>query len=165
MNTLVKYVVTDPCYILSNDAWDGCCKFLDDSPKAFNDAVSKALTKFSGFPAYACDTGFSDWNNKIYGSYIVHKDFGADSGMVCVCRLTAEIEQYFEENYPDIYSRCAAVFEGSDDIRVDFDISDPSWTVVKIHDLKTGNFIETMDANDFYAESDDYSFNEDDEEY
>ena len=44
MNTLIKYVVTDPCYILSDDVWDECCKFLDDSPKAFNDAVSKALT-------------------------------------------------------------------------------------------------------------------------
>lgn len=47
MNTLIKYVVTDPCYILSNDKWDECCKFLDDSPKAFNNAVSKALTDLS----------------------------------------------------------------------------------------------------------------------
>lgn len=163
MNTLVKYVVTDPCYILSNDAWDECCKFLDDSPNAFNEAVSKALTEFSGFPAYACDTGFGDWSNKIYGSYIIHKEFCADSGMVCVCRLIPEIEKHFEENYSDIYSHCAAVFEGSEDICVDFDISDPSWTVVKIHDNKTGNFIETMDAGDFYAESDDYSFDEDDD--
>ena len=58
MNTLIKYVVTDPCYILSDDKWDECCKFLDDSPKAFNEAVSKALTDLSGFPAFACDTGF-----------------------------------------------------------------------------------------------------------
>lgn len=169
MNTLVKYVVTDPCYILSNDDWDECCKFLDDSPKAFNDAVSKALSKFSGFSAYACDTGFGDWNNKIYGSYIIHKEFCADSGMVCVCRLTPEIEKHFEENYSDIYARCAAVFEGSEDICVDFDISDPSWTVVKIHDNKTGNFIETMNADDFYAESDDYyeedDYFDDEEEY
>lgn len=70
MNTLIKYVVTDPCYILSDDKWDECCKFLDDSPKAFNEAVSKALTDLSGFPAFACDTGFGDWSNKIYGSYI-----------------------------------------------------------------------------------------------
>ncbi len=32
MNLLVKYVVTDPCYILDNKTWDECCKFLDDSP-------------------------------------------------------------------------------------------------------------------------------------
>ena len=87
MNTLIKYVVTDPCYILNNDTWDECCKFLDDSPKAFNEAVSKALTDLTGFPAFACDTGFGDWNNKIYGSYIIHKEFCADSGMVCVCRI------------------------------------------------------------------------------
>lgn len=58
MNLLVKYVVTDPCYILDNKTWDECCKFLDDSPKTFNDAVSKALTDLTGFPAYVCDTGF-----------------------------------------------------------------------------------------------------------
>ena len=60
--------------------------------------------------------------------------------------MTSEIEKHFEEDYPDIYSQSAAVFEGSDDINIDFDISDPSWTVVKIHDNKTGNFIETMNA-------------------
>ena len=54
MNTLTKYVVTDPCYILNDDGWDECCKFLDNSPKAFNEAVSKALTDLTGFSAYAC---------------------------------------------------------------------------------------------------------------
>lgn len=103
MNTLTKYVVTDPCYILNDDGWDECCKFLDNSPKAFNEAVSKALTDLTGFSAYACDTGFGDWSNKIYGSYIIHKEFCADSGMVCFCRLTSEIEKHFEEDYPDIY--------------------------------------------------------------
>ena len=163
MNTLIKYVVTDPCYILNNDTWDECCKFLDDTPKAFNDAVSKALTDLSGFPAFACDTGFGDWNNKIYGSYIIHKEFCADSGM------TDEIEKHFAEEYQNIYSHGAAVFESSDDINVDFDISDTSWTVVKIHDNKTGNFIETMNADDFYAENDDfdddYSYDDEDEDY
>ena len=163
MNTLVKYVVTDPCYILNNDTWDECCKFLDDSPKAFNEAVSKALTDLTGFPAYVCDTGFGDWNNKIYGSYIIHKEFCADSGMVCVCRLTSEIENHFAKEYSDIYSRSAAVFEGSEDINVDFDISDPSWTVVKIHDNQTGNFIETMSADDFYSENED--FDDEDDNY
>lgn len=87
--------------------------------------------------------------------------------MVCVCRLTPEIEKHFAKEYSDIYSHCAAVFEGSEDISVDFDISEPSWTVVKIYDNKTGNFIKTMSADDFYAESedfdDDYSDDEDEE--
>lgn len=69
----------------------------------------------------------------------------------------------------DIYSHCAAVFEGSEDISVDFDISEPSWTVVKIYDNKTGNFIETMNADDFYAENEDfdndYSFDDENEDY
>ena len=46
-------------------------------------------------------------------------------------------------------------------------IRDSSWTVVKIYDNKTGNFIKTMSADDFYAESedfdDDYSDDEDEE--
>lgn len=83
--------------------------------------------------------------------------------MVCVCRLTSEIEKHFEEDYPDIYSRSAAVFEGSEDINVDFDVSDSSWTVVKIHDNQTGNFIETMNADDFYAENED--FDDEDDNY
>ena len=89
--------------------------------------------------------------------------------MVCVCRLTPEIETYFAKEYSDIYSRCAAVFEGSEDIRVDFDISEPSWTLVKIYDNKTGNFIETMSSDDFYAETEDFEdedfYNDDEEEY
>ena len=75
MNTLVKYVVTDPCYILDNKTWDECCKFLDDSPKAFNEAVSKALTDLTGFPAFACDTGFGDWNIKFMAAILFIKNF------------------------------------------------------------------------------------------
>ena len=51
MSLLVKYVITDPCYILNNDTWDECCKFLDDSPKAFNEAVSKAAIGIIKFMA------------------------------------------------------------------------------------------------------------------
>ena len=82
--------------------------------------------------------------------------------MVCVCRLTPEIEKHFTKDYSNIYSHSAAVFEGSDDINVDFNISDPSWTVVKIHDNKTGNFIEAMNADDFYAENEDFYDEEED---
>ena len=45
----------------------------------------------------------------------------------------------------------------------DFDISDSSWTIVKIHDNKTGNFIETMSSDDFYAEND--GFDDEEEDY
>ena len=75
MNNTIKYVVTDPCYILDNDKWDECCKFLDDSPKAFNEAVSKSLTDLTGFPAYVCDTGLGDWNNQLSGINVIKSDF------------------------------------------------------------------------------------------
>ena len=38
-----------------------------------------------------------------------------------------------------------------------------SWTIVKIHDNQTGNFIETMSADDFYAELED--FDDEDDNY
>ena len=82
-------------------------------------------------------------------------------GEVTITRYLAG--QIPSKEYSDIYSRSAAVFEGSDDINVDFDISDPSWTVVKIYDNQTGNFIETMSSDNFYAENED--FDDEDEEY
>ncbi len=168
MNTLVKYVVTDPCYILSNDTWDECCKIFDTYSndefmyQRFNETVSKALTEFSGFPAYACDTGFGDWTNEIYGCDVTKSDFCADSGMVCVCRLTPEIEKHFRKEYGPSFSG-AAVFKMSEHIKVEFDVSDQHWTIVKIQDKVSSYEITSMDSNDFYYdnEEDDYEEEED----
>ena len=55
MNNTIKYVVTDPCYILDNDVWSKCCevfdKYKDDEfmYQRFDEAVSKALIEYTGY--------------------------------------------------------------------------------------------------------------------
>lgn len=157
MNELVKYVVTDPCYLLPEDIWDECCKVFDTYNndefmyQRFNEVVSKALTEFSGFPAYAWDTSIGDWSNEIYGSNIIKHDFFADAGMICVCRLYGKILYQLRKKYGnDNKFSGMAVFEMSEHIKVDFDISDKHWTVVNIKDKISGYEISLMNSNDFY---------------
>ena len=167
MNTLVKYVVTDPCYLLSDETWDECCKVFDTYSndefmyQRFNETVSKALTEFSGFAAYACDTGFGDWTNEIYGCDVIKSDFVADSGMVCVCRLTDKVLNQIRKKYgkSEDFSGMA-VFKMSEHIKIEFDVSDQHWTIVKIQDKVSGYEITSMDSNDFY-----YDNEENEEDY
>ncbi len=152
-NSLVKYIVTDPCYLLPDGTWDKCCEVFKDDVKSmydkFDEEVSKALSEFTGFPAYACGTGYGDWSNSIWGDGVIKHDFVADAGMVCVCRLTGKVIQHLKEKYGEdnIYSGLA-LFEMSENIRVDFDTSDPNWTVVKIKDLQTGETIQSETADE-----------------
>lgn len=169
MKTPYKYIVTDPCYILSDEKWAECCKVYDTEEEneatyqRFNDAVAQALTELTGSPAYACDTGFGDWNNEISGITVIHEKFCADSGMVCVCRLTKGIEEHLAKKYTNFYSYSGAIFEGSDNIEVTFDVSDKSWTVVKIDDCENRIHIESS-SNDDYDDEDDYEAEEEYEE-
>lgn len=109
-NSQIKYIVTDPCYLLPDDIWDKCCEVFKDDDETkydrFDEEVSKALSDFTGFPAYACGTGFGDWDNSIWGDGVIKHDFVADAGMVCVCRLTDKVLQHLKEKYEeaDIYS-------------------------------------------------------------
>ncbi len=172
MSELIKYVMTAPCYLLSDETWDKCCevfnKYNDETMYGrFNDAVAKALTEFSGYPAYVCDTGFGDWSNEICGTGVIKPDFGADAGMVCVCRLTHKILDSLYKKYGEEHAlSCIAMFEMSEHIKVDFDVSDKNWTRVFIQDKISGNEISSMDSNDFYYDSDDEYFeDEEDEDY
>ena len=105
MGISIKYVVTDPCYILDNDVWSKCCevfdKYKDDEfmYQRFDEAVSKALVEYTGYPAFACGTGFGDWSNQLSGIGVIKPDFFADAGMVCVCRLTSKMLQHWKEEY------------------------------------------------------------------
>lgn len=169
MNTFVKYVVTDPCYLLSDETWDECCKVFDKYKndefmyQRFDEAVSKALSEFIGYPAYACGTGFGDWSNEIWGSGVIKGDFFADAGMVCVCRLTDKILAQLQAKYgkSDDFSGMA-IFEMSENINVSFDVSNKDWTVVEIRDLQTGNIIQSQSYDDSFDDEDDY-FDEEEE--
>lgn len=149
-----KYVVTDPCYILSDEAWDECCKLLGNGTEkdfeAFNTAIAGELTKLSGETAYVEDTGYGDWSNEIYGSNIINRTFAADAGMVCVCLLTPEIEKKLNIQEHD---HCVAVFQTEELISVKFDTDDSNWTVVNIK-IKEG-CIWSKEPYDEYEEDED----------
>ncbi len=152
-NSLVKYIVTDPCYLLPRNTWDKCCEVFKNDDEfmydRFDEEVSKALSEFTEFPAYACGTGYGDWSNSIWGDGVIKQDFVADAGMVSVCRLTDKVLQHLKEKYGEanIYSGLA-IFEMSENIRVDFDVSNSNWTVVKIKDLQTGETIQSESADE-----------------
>lgn len=152
-NSLIKYIVTDPCYLLPRNTWDACCEVFNNDDELiydrFDKAVSKALSEFTGFPAYAYGTGFGDWSNSIWGTGVIKQDFTADAGMVCVCRLTDKVLQQLKEKYGEanIYSGIA-LFEMSENIRVEFDITDPNWTIVNIKDMQTGATIQSEYADE-----------------
>lgn len=149
---MIQYIITDPCYILPDNIWSECCKSLDDGFEVFNQAVSKALTEFTGHKAWACDTGYGDWTNEIYGSGVIKPNFYADSGMVCVCRLTASVLEYWQEEYDTTNLAGAAFFEMSEDIDVKFDTSNIHWTVVKVRDNQTGDTIQSTTEEEYEEE-------------
>jgi len=129
-----KYVVTDPCYILSNEDWDKCCEIIHNGPDdknkwiAFNQAIAGKLAEMTGEPAYVEDTGYGDWSNELYGPGVLNHTFAADAGMVCVCLLTEEIEKKLNIKEHD---SCVAVFEADELVKVTFN-TDDDWTVVNI---------------------------------
>ena len=147
-----KIVVTDPCYIMSSEDWDACCKEAEQRKdehkqeweEAFDEIVSRKLTELSGHEAYATSTGFGDWNNDIDG-----QQFCADSGMVCVCELTDNIREVIDSRFIGM-----AVFETDKDIEIEFDWSDSDWTVVRIIDKTTGR--EIVSSQEPYSDDDDY---------
>ncbi len=127
-----KYVVTDPCYILSDEDWDKCCGIIRPDDKkwvAFNQAITGKLAEMTGEPAYVESTGYGDWSNEIYGPGVLNHTFAADAGMVCVCRLTKEVEKKLNIKEHD---SCVAVFEANKLVNVTFDTDNSSWTVVNI---------------------------------
>ena len=142
-----KIVVTDPCYIMSSEDWDACCKEAEQRrdehkqewEEAFDEIVSRKLTELSGHEAYATSTGFGDWNNEI-----ACQSFCADSGMVWVCYLTDEMRNRLNE-YPN--QSMAAIIDIEGDIKVNFDYTHRDWTVVEIED-SAGNFFRSFEPSE-----------------
>ena len=142
-----KIVVTDPCYIMSEEDWDACCNEAEQRrdehkqewEEAFDEIVSRKLTELSGHKAYATSTGFGDWNNEI-----ACQSFCADSGMVCVCYLTDEMRNRLNE-YPN--QSLAAIIYVEGDIKVNFDYTHSDWTVVEIED-EAGNFFRSFEPSE-----------------
>ena len=107
-------------------------------------------TQVCGF-SVAADTGFGDWANALYGDNY-EKSFGADAGLVCVCKYTEQID----ESLGLIYPGCYAVFEAEGPLNVMFNFDDPGWTEVYIEDAAGNEWStlpsEEVDDSEFYTE-------------
>ena len=134
-----KYVITDPCYIIDEKAWDECLKDFPNFPKL----ISQHLTELTEEQAYASDTGFGDWSNGLISKDGYIGSFAADSGMVSVCKYTKEVA----ERLSGIFARCYCVFEADGPLNVVFDTSDKQWTMVYIKDV-LGNEFQTLNPDD-----------------
>ena len=136
---MTKYVITDPCYIVDEKTWDKCLKDFPNFPKL----IAEHLTKLTKEKAYASDTGFGDWSNGLIGNDGYIGSFGADSGMVSVCKYTKKVA----ERLSGIFAGCYCVFEADGPLDVVFDTSDKQWTVVYIEDV-LGNEFQSLIPDD-----------------
>lgn len=134
-----KFVITDPSYILPSEIWEECC----DKAKAhgddgwgeyFNGIVQEALKEFTQGQAFVSGTGFGDWDNGLWGPNIDDNgNFYADAGMVSVCEYNEKVASRLGNI---VQKGGASVFNAQGPIKVKFDTSDSSWTVVEIWDAK-----------------------------
>lgn len=161
----MKYIITDPCYIVSEDVWDKACKHIDetgiDYPR-FEEVLSAAC----GTKVDCCDTGYGDWDNSISGpsDHIISHNFCADAGLVCVAKLTPEIEKHLDEHYDidlDEPNTMIAVIDVSDVNDVSWHGSD-NWTKFYI-ETPEGRF-ESEDDPSFEDEDDDWEDEDEDED-
>ena len=136
---MTKYVITDPCYIVDEKTWDKCLKDFPNFPKL----IAEHLTKLTKEKAYASDTGFGDWSNGLISKDGYLGSFGADSGMVSVCKYTKKVA----ERLSGIFAGCYCVFEADGPLDVVFDTSDKQWTVVYIEDV-LGNEFQSLTPDD-----------------
>lgn len=140
---MTKYIITDPCYVLSDDTWSNICnqcKNEDFYNGTFDRLASEALNKLAGTTnAVASATGFGDWDNCMHCSNedkIIHTDFFADSGMVCVVEYNDAIQQALKDkdNIRLIEKGGIAVIETEGNVEITMNTEDPNWTVVEIED-------------------------------
>lgn len=135
---MVTYIITDPMYIVSRDTWMASYEGLYLNKKEDFDIFCKRLNdsieKLSGHKAWCSDTGIGDWSNRIMGDTVLegHSMFGADGGMVCVCRYTDEVKKALAEN--DIQEWSYGLFEMNENMEVTIDKSDDSWYVLYMGD-------------------------------
>ena len=130
-----KLLVTDPCYLISDDDWSNVCnacfKEDGDEEKAlnkFNEMITELLKLNSGDKKAIADrTGFGDWMNSIDD-----KMFYADSGMVCVVEDTEKLRNYLLDKGMDLPTGVAHL-EVEDDAEYKINTEDPTWSVVEIY--------------------------------
>ena len=93
-----KYVLTDPCYLISDEfAWNRYCNLIFDEKGYMNaDNGAAFIAEQLGTTVQVASTGYGDWANSlacVKGPNRLKNDgcFCADAGMVCFCKLRRRI--------------------------------------------------------------------------
>lgn len=167
---MTKYIITDPCYILSDEVWNnicGQCENDDFSNGKFDTLCTDALNKLAGTTnAVACGTGWGDWENCMHSSNddkIIETDFFADAGMVCVVEYNEAIQNALIAKGNDglISKGGIALIETVGEVTIEMDTSNAEWTMVYIEDDED-DFNSMVPPFDEEDEEEDYD--EDDDE-
>jgi hypothetical protein len=154
----MKYLVTDPCYLLDLDPvnrdsiWHNCMNDMyngDTGSDKYEDrtnytGVQKILSEALGVNILrVSDTGYGDWSNTLLSGSkhikVIKPDFFADAGMMCVVEVNEKLENFLKEN--DI----GAIFESDVPISVSVNDEDRGWYVLKIMDEKGWHELATSE--------------------
>ena len=168
----MKYLVTDPCYLLDLDAvncdsiWNKCIDdmFNSDHSGKYDDrtdytGVQKILSEELRINVIrVSDTGYGDWFNSISSTSehikIIKNKFFADTGLMCVVEINEKLENFLKDN------SIGAIFESDEPIAVDVDCNNSSWYVLKITDLNSRHDYAASEE----PEEDDYDEDDYDED-
>lgn len=153
----MKVKVTDPCYVISNEAWDELCKKASDAYPAdwvtvFEKAVEEYLQEKTGAKwATAGGTGYGDWGNSMSGEAVKKADFFADAGMWCVVPY-----EFMERDDMDPENGVAILEfdKGSDVVVGVHELNDGQWTEFSVSGL-VGGKMTTNYSEAFRSEDDD----------
>ena len=175
------YLVTDPCYLLDLDPknkdriWNLCIDDMYDSDNSgkYEDrtdytGVQKILSEELGINVLrVSDTGYGDWANSISSTSehikIIKNKFFADAGLMCVVEINDKLKNYLKDN------PIGAIFES--DISVDIHVNDSNsyWFVLEITDIDGFHKLVTSedadDSEDYYNDSDEDDFEDDEYEW
>ena len=153
-----KYIVTDPCYILPRDLWCKCCEELNDKEdqyERFDKKCTELLNQFAGTTdAYACGTGWGDWDNELFGSpgeNIKQPRFFADAGMVCVCEYTEAVKNSLSSHLLEDGAAVFEIEEGTVHVRQG---GSSNWTVLTI--WGKGFEFQTLPSPDYESDEEEY---------
>lgn len=171
------YLVTDPCYLLHLDPknkdriWNLCINDMYDSDNSdkYEDrtdytGVQKILSEELGINVLrVSDTGYGDWANSISSTSehikIIKNKFFADAGMMCVVEINDKLENFLKDN------SIGAIFESDIPVSVHVDDSYSDWFILRIaeendcYELVSSEGAD--DSEDYYNDSDDNDFEDD----
>ena len=163
----MKYLVTDPCYLLDllktqeerDKLWDYVCNSIHDWEKDYDGTDHKdACTRMSDVLGLnilrISDTGFGDWSNTLKSNSehidVLIPEFYADAGMMCVVEINEKLENFLKEH--DI----GAIFESDIPIAVNVDNDDSQWYVLRIMDENGWNELATSEEPEVEDEDEEF---------